>query len=182
MSLSFLHLFYIYIYIYTRIIKTSQNNNLKATPVTFGTASKSDCSCQGPLNSLPFQDVAILSRGKKTHFSYSFIRKSVPNDISSSFKGRNDALSSKQGHHVCIQNNTLIKSARKYFRVYIYIHIFIFKHNMNFLVCGIRQIDGQMRPLLRQLLDRQILHNIMRLPNLRASVYFSEIPCITDLC
>ena len=34
-----------------------------------------------------------------------------------------------------------------------------------------------MRPHLRQLLFRQILQNIMRHPNLKASVHFSEIPC-----
>ena len=33
----------------------------------------------------------------KEQFTYSFIRKSVPDDISSSFKVRDDDLSSKQG-------------------------------------------------------------------------------------
>ena len=35
-----------------------------------------------------------------------------------------------------------------------------------------------MRPLLRQLLDRYILQNIMRHLNLKAPVHFSEISCI----
>ena len=35
-----------------------------------------------------------------------------------------------------------------------------------------------MKPILRQLSVRQILQNIMRHPNLKAPVHFSEVPCI----
>ena len=65
---------------------------------------------------------------------YSFIRKSVPDDISSSFKERDDDLSSKQGSQCTFK---LI------FYLVIYLHIFIFiiksKHNMNIFFCELNR-------------------------------------------
>ena len=46
---------------------------------------------------------------------------------------------------------------------------------MIFFLC---EFDRYVNRLMRQLWDRQILQNIMRHPNLKAPVHFSEIPCI----
>ena len=62
-----------------------------------------------------------------------------------------------------------------YLHLFIYIYIYFvtkLKHYMNIFLF---EFDRLMRPLLRQLLDREILQNIMWQPNLKATVHFSEI-------
>ena len=76
---------------------------------------------------------------------YSFIRKSVPDDIASSFKKRDDYLSSKQGS-LCTFKIILLKITRKYlYNVYINIHLYLLKklkHNIIFFANSIdRQTD-----------------------------------------
>ena len=63
------------------------------------------------------------------HLFYSFSRKSVPDNISSSSKVRDNDLSSKQGSLCTVK----IILTRKYYYVYlyVYVHIFIFVIKLN---------------------------------------------------
>ena len=61
----------------------------------------------------------------------------------------------------------------------IYIFVIKLKYNMNICLLWIEKIDTTD---LRQLLNRSILQNITRHPNLKAPVHFSEIPCTFLRC
>ena len=102
---------------------------------------------------------------------YSFIWKSVPDDIQS----KRRRLVFKTGVIMYIQKDTSTNYSKICLRIYWHIFIFIF-FIIIWIFCCVNSME------LRQLLDRKILQNITRHPNLKAPEHFFEIPCILIHC